>query len=36
MAAYVWKINDAAYPNRDSLDIKKDQRVGIVELKVSE
>ena len=30
MAAYVWKINDAAYPNRNSLDIKKDQRVGIV------
>jgi FtsP/CotA-like multicopper oxidase with cupredoxin domain len=30
MAAYVWKINDAAYPNRNSLDIRKDERVGIV------
>ena len=30
MAAYVWKINDAAYPNRDSLDVRKGERVGIV------
>jgi FtsP/CotA-like multicopper oxidase with cupredoxin domain len=29
MATYVWKINGAAYPNRNSLDIKKDERVGI-------
>jgi FtsP/CotA-like multicopper oxidase with cupredoxin domain len=30
MAAYVWKINGAAYPNRNSLDIREDERVGIV------
>jgi len=26
---YVWTINDAAYPNRKSLDIRSGQRVGI-------
>jgi FtsP/CotA-like multicopper oxidase with cupredoxin domain len=30
MATYVWKVNGAAYPNRNSLDIKKDERVEIV------
>jgi FtsP/CotA-like multicopper oxidase with cupredoxin domain len=30
MATYVWKINDAAYPNRNSLDIRKNERVAIV------
>ncbi|MGA7215653.1 MAG: multicopper oxidase family protein [Terrimicrobiaceae bacterium] len=30
MAAYVWKINDAAYPNGNSLDVRKGERVGIV------
>jgi FtsP/CotA-like multicopper oxidase with cupredoxin domain len=30
MAAYVWKINGAAYPNRNSLDTNKGERVGIV------
>src|SRR5204862_2889974 len=29
MATYVWTINDAAYPNRKSLDIRKGERVGI-------
>ena len=29
MATYVWTINDAAYPNRKSLDIKSGERVGI-------
>jgi FtsP/CotA-like multicopper oxidase with cupredoxin domain len=29
MATYVWTINEAAYPNRKSLDIRKDERVGI-------
>ena len=28
-AIYVWTINDAAYPNRKSLDIRKGERVGI-------
>ena len=27
---YVWKINGAAYPNRDSLDIRHGERVGLV------
>jgi FtsP/CotA-like multicopper oxidase with cupredoxin domain len=30
MATYVWKINDAAYPNHNSLDLRKGERVGIV------
>ncbi|HEY5768449.1 MAG TPA: multicopper oxidase domain-containing protein [Terrimicrobium sp.] len=30
MAKYVWKINGAAYPNRDSLDIRQGERVGLV------
>ena len=29
MATYVWTINEAAYPNRKSLDIRKGERVGI-------
>src|SRR5262245_59774383 len=29
MATYVWTINGAAYPNRNSLDIRMGQRVGI-------
>ena len=29
MATYVWTINEAAYPNRKSLDIKSGERVGI-------
>ena len=29
MMTYVWTINDAAYPNRNSLDIRKGERVGI-------
>jgi FtsP/CotA-like multicopper oxidase with cupredoxin domain len=29
MATYVWTINDAAYPNRKSLDIRSGERVGI-------
>ena len=29
MARYVWTINGAAYPNRNSLDIKNGERVGI-------
>ena len=29
MATYVWTINDAAYPNRKSLDIKSGERIGI-------
>ena len=29
MATYVWTINDAAYPNRNSLDIRSGERVGI-------
>jgi len=29
MATYVWTINGAAYPNRKSLDIRGDERVGI-------
>jgi FtsP/CotA-like multicopper oxidase with cupredoxin domain len=29
MAAYVWTINGRAYPNRDSLDVKKGERVAI-------
>jgi FtsP/CotA-like multicopper oxidase with cupredoxin domain len=29
MATYVWKINGEAYPNRDSLDVRKGERVGI-------
>ena len=29
MATYVWTINNAAYPNRNSLDIRKGERVGI-------
>ncbi len=30
MAAYVWKINDAAYPNHNSLDVRTNERIGIV------
>ena len=30
MATYVWKINGEAYPNRDSLDVRNGERVGIV------
>ena len=30
MAAYVWKINDAAYPNHNSLDVRANERIGIV------
>jgi len=30
MKAYVWKINGAAYPNRNSLDVRTGERVGIV------
>jgi FtsP/CotA-like multicopper oxidase with cupredoxin domain len=29
MATYVWTINGAAYPNRNSLDIRRGERVGI-------
>ena len=29
MMKYVWTINDAAYPNRKSLDIRNGERVGI-------
>jgi FtsP/CotA-like multicopper oxidase with cupredoxin domain len=29
MATYVWTINGAAYPNRNSLDIRSGERVGI-------
>ena len=29
MATYVWTINEAAYPNRKSLDIRSGERVGI-------
>jgi len=29
MATYVWTINGAAYPNKNSLDIQSGQRVGI-------
>jgi FtsP/CotA-like multicopper oxidase with cupredoxin domain len=29
MATYVWTINGAAYPNRNSLNIRKGERVGI-------
>jgi FtsP/CotA-like multicopper oxidase with cupredoxin domain len=29
MMKYVWTINDAAYPNRKSLDIRSGERVGI-------
>src|SRR5262245_21677145 len=29
MMRYVWTINDAAYPNRKSLDIRNGERVGI-------
>ncbi len=29
MMTYVWTINGAAYPNRNSLDIRKGERVGI-------
>jgi FtsP/CotA-like multicopper oxidase with cupredoxin domain len=29
MATYVWTINGAAYPNRNSLDIRKGERAGI-------
>src|SRR5207302_557321 len=29
MGTYVWTINEAAYPNRKSLDIRKGERVGI-------
>jgi FtsP/CotA-like multicopper oxidase with cupredoxin domain len=29
MANYVWTINGAAYPNRNSLDVRKGERVGI-------
>jgi FtsP/CotA-like multicopper oxidase with cupredoxin domain len=29
MATYVWTINGAAYPNRNSFDIRKGERVGI-------
>ena len=29
MATYVWTINGAAYPNRNSLDIQSGERVGI-------
>jgi FtsP/CotA-like multicopper oxidase with cupredoxin domain len=29
MATYVWTINDAAYPNRKSLDVRAGERVGI-------
>src|SRR5262245_6145607 len=29
MATYVWTINGAAYPNRNSLDIRTGERVGI-------
>src|SRR5262245_60192163 len=29
MATYVWTINDAAYPNNNSLNIKSGERVGI-------
>jgi hypothetical protein len=30
MAAYVWNINGEAYPNRNSLDVRSNERVGIV------
>jgi FtsP/CotA-like multicopper oxidase with cupredoxin domain len=30
MAAYVWNINGEAYPNRNSLDVRSNDRVGIV------
>jgi FtsP/CotA-like multicopper oxidase with cupredoxin domain len=30
MAKYHWTINDAAYPNRNSLDVKENERVEIV------
>jgi len=30
MATYVWKINGEAYLNRESLDVRKGERVGIV------
>jgi FtsP/CotA-like multicopper oxidase with cupredoxin domain len=30
MATYVWKINGEAYPNRNSLDARNGERVGIV------
>ena len=30
MTKYIWKINGAAYPNRDSLDIREGERVAIV------
>ncbi len=30
MATYVWKINGAAYPNRNSLDLRTGERVGMV------
>ena len=30
MAAYVWNINGGAYPNRNSLDVRSNERVGIV------
>jgi FtsP/CotA-like multicopper oxidase with cupredoxin domain len=30
MATYVWTINGAAYPNKNSLDIQSGKRVGIV------
>jgi FtsP/CotA-like multicopper oxidase with cupredoxin domain len=29
MTTYTWTINGKAYPNRDSLDVKKGERVGI-------
>jgi FtsP/CotA-like multicopper oxidase with cupredoxin domain len=30
MKTYVWTINGAAYPNRDSLDVRAGERVQIV------